>query len=231
MPGKDALAEMKQRLFKGTDKDFALKIRILKQLIPRGRVLDYGSSWGYGSFQLKAAGYDCVGFEISKPRALFAEEHFGVQTLSELSDLDRYGNEFDAIFASHVLEHLPSLQGVFERLFSLLGPGGALLAFVPNCGGATARKLGVNWGPMCCEKHTIAFDAAFFERVLPRYSFDVVSFSDLCTETEFERLLVGDSIHRIHDGDELVVCARRRDGRFESKWSRKGEPKSAGVRR
>ena len=71
----------------------------------------------------------------------------------------------------------------------------------------------------------------FLKRVLPRYSFDVVSFSDLCTETEFERLLVETRSDRIHDGDELVVCARRRDGRFESKWSRKGEPKSAGARR
>jgi hypothetical protein len=88
-------------------------------------------------------------------------------------DLEGYRGQFAAIVASHVLEHLPDLSDVFERFSALLGYGGSLLLFVPNCGGRNARELGVNWGPMCCEKHPLALDSAFFERVLPQHGFSV----------------------------------------------------------
>ena len=91
-----------------------------------------------GSFQLRAVGYECVGYEISKPRAAFAEGQFGVRTLSEASDLDRCVTEFDVIFASHVLEHLPCLQGVFERFSSLLRPDARVRAELRWCRSAQA---------------------------------------------------------------------------------------------
>jgi hypothetical protein len=62
---------------------------------------------------------------------------------------------------------------------------------------------------MCWEKHTIAFDNRFFETVLPRYGLKVVSFSDPHNEVDFERLLAGETVGPIHEGDELIVSARR----------------------
>ena len=56
IPGKDQLAEMKRNVFKGTEKDFATKIAILKMVVPQGRVLDFGSSWGYGLFPIESRG-------------------------------------------------------------------------------------------------------------------------------------------------------------------------------
>jgi SAM-dependent methyltransferase len=194
--------------FANTGQDISARIGLLRTLVPTGRVLDYGSSWGYGTYQLLAAGYQAVGFEISQPRADFARARLGVSTITDLAELHCDNrNAFDAIFASHVLEHLPSLAGVFERFVSLLAPGGLLLAFVPNCGGLNARRFGVRWGPMCCEEHTIAFDAGFFERNLPRHGFKVLSFSDPYSPDLLSRLHSADSVAKPTNGDELVICA------------------------
>lgn len=185
------------------------RLALLRTLLPWGRVLDYGSSWGYGTYQLRAAGYDAVGFEISRPRAELARKHLGVPTITEAQELDDQRNAFDAIFASNVLEHLPSLRGIFERFISMLKPGGVLLIFVPNCGGLNARTLGVRWGPMCCEEHPIAFDGGFFVRNLPLQGFDVLSFSDPYSPELWRRLLSGE-LECGSDGDDLVVCAWKR---------------------
>src|SRR3972149_9832601 len=37
-------------------------------------VLDFGASWGYGSYQLQEAGFKVMAYEISQPRARYAFE-------------------------------------------------------------------------------------------------------------------------------------------------------------
>jgi 2-polyprenyl-3-methyl-5-hydroxy-6-metoxy-1,4-benzoquinol methylase len=190
---------------------FAPKLAVLRALVPAGRVLDYGSSWGYCTLQLKATGYDAVGFEISKPRANFGNARLGLNILHDPDALERYAGYFDVILASHVLEHLPSLFGVFDRFRLLLKPTGALLVFVPNCEGRNARKLGARWGPMCCEKHPLAFEASFFEGILPQHGFPSVgTFSDPYDPPVIARLLAA-SRRASGDlsGDELMVWAQK----------------------
>lgn len=104
MPDRKSLEKFKTSTFRGTEKDISDKIAVLKALMPRGRVLDYGCSWGYGTFQLIAADYDAIGFEISQPRAAFGRARLGVKIISGKSALDGLAQSFDAVFASPVLE-------------------------------------------------------------------------------------------------------------------------------
>ncbi len=210
LPDATTLMHLQRTRFAGTEKDFAPKIELLKSLLTAGHVLDYGCSWGYGCFQLNCAGYETIGFEVSRPRANFARRAFGATIVTSLEGLDRFSGTFDAVLASHVLEHLPSLRGTFDQIAALLRPSGIFVAFVPNCGGSNARRLGVSWGPMCCEKHPLAFDAEFFERNLPSHHFEVVSFSDPYSPATIEQLRAGRLGALPRDGDELVICARRR---------------------
>jgi len=212
MPDGEHLEMLKTSMFQGTEKDLSDKISVLKALMPRGRVLDYGCSWGYGIFQLVAAGYDAVGFEISEPRAEFARSRLGAAVVSSEGALDELAGSFDSIFASHVLEHLPAPSVAFDRLANLLKPNGLLLAFVPNCGGDEARRFGVNWGPMCCEKHPLAFHAEFLERALPRHGFKCIFFSnpyapdDIAKNSSFNAPGI---ISGRLCGDGLLVVARK----------------------
>lgn len=67
-----------------------------------------------------------------------------------------------------------------------------------------------------------------FFRVLPRYGFDVVSFSDPWSEAELGRLVEGHSSERKYDGDELVICARRRQVEFTHRHQDNPAPRDAG---
>lgn len=222
LPDEASLAVMKESIFRGADKDIIDKIDILKQLVSGGRVMDYGCSWGYGTFQLVAAGYEAIGFEISRPRAAFGRTRLGVEILSSEAQLDGLAGSFDAVFASHVLEHLPAPSVVFNRLARLLKPNGWLLGFVPNCGGDDARRLGVNWGPMCCEKHPLALDAEFLTRALTKHGFRVSVFSNpYDLDVTYEALLQSRRVHNLK-GEELMICARKIRGHNDADVSAEG---------
>lgn len=209
LPDLESLKQLTASNFCGTDKDFSEKIAVLKELVPQGRVLDFGCSWGYATYQLRHAGYDVFGFEISKPRAEFGRDFLKINILDDYGSLDQHRNSFDVIFSSHVLEHLPNFNGVFERFSALLKPEGILLLFIPNCGGDNASKLGVNWGPMVCEKHPQALDRIFFETILPKYGFAAKTFSEPYDLAEIRSSMSKHSSPREPRGDELMVFAKR----------------------
>jgi SAM-dependent methyltransferase len=158
---------------------------------------------------MRAAGYEAIGFEISRIRAEFGRAHLGLTIVTDIESLDRCRGTFDLIFASHVLEHLPSPTGIFERFAMLLRRGGSLLAFVPNCGGRSARELGVKWGPMCCEKHPLALDSAFFHYALPKYGFSVRTMSDPYNPDDLMRPNAPVDEDAELSGDELMVWAKK----------------------
>jgi 2-polyprenyl-3-methyl-5-hydroxy-6-metoxy-1,4-benzoquinol methylase len=209
LPDEVSLENMKASTLSCKEKDLGDKIGFLRMLRPQGRVLDFGCSWGYGTAQLEAAGYDTVGFEISGPRAKFARTSMGLTIISTDAELDKLGGSFDAVFASHVLEHVPAPSAVFERIASLLKPGGLLLAFVPNCSGDEALQLGVGWGPMCSEKHPLALDAEFLEKALPKHGLRAVAFSDPYCPEEVIACWDHPSTRRNLQGAELMVVARK----------------------
>lgn len=60
---------------------------MFKTFLPQRRVLDFGCSRGCGVHQLKQAGYDAFGFEISRPRAELGRCELGVEILDKLEDL------------------------------------------------------------------------------------------------------------------------------------------------
>ncbi|MEL6457009.1 MAG: class I SAM-dependent methyltransferase [Cyanobacteria bacterium J06621_15] len=158
--------------FNDTQINYSNNIKTVKQYINHGSVLDYGCSWGYGVHQFNQAGFDSIGFEISKARAEYGRKNLSVNILDELSDLEQLPpDSFDIIHTSHVLEHLPELASSFSLFQKLLKPTGYLIIFVPNAGCKFARDLGVNWGPMIGEKHNLALDARFFANNLPKYGF------------------------------------------------------------
>jgi SAM-dependent methyltransferase len=195
--------------FAGSPKDFADQIAVFKTFLPRGRVLDFGCSWGYGIHQLKQAGYDAFGFEISKPRAELGRLQLGVEILDKLEDLQHIPSQsVDGIFASHVLEHLLSLKEVFELFARILKPGGVVFIMVPNSGGKKARALGIEWQAMINEKHTLALESGFFEKNMTPFGFKVLAFSDECNVATL-RDAVDNNGPLSLEGEELRVIGIR----------------------
>jgi 2-polyprenyl-3-methyl-5-hydroxy-6-metoxy-1,4-benzoquinol methylase len=132
--------------FEGVGRDLTTHLKTIQPRMPKGAILDYGCSWGYGVYQLQQAGYEAVGFEISRPRVEFGRRALGVNLTSDPGELE--SRKFDAIYSAHVLEHIPSPGGVLASFQKLLKPGGKLFLYVPNCQGEAATRLGTRWGQM-----------------------------------------------------------------------------------
>jgi 2-polyprenyl-3-methyl-5-hydroxy-6-metoxy-1,4-benzoquinol methylase len=93
------------------------------------KILDYGRSWGYQTWQFRAAGFDCSGFDISVPRVDYGRQILGLPVYSDMRDLS---TGFDFFFSSHVIEHMPSPRKLLEEGFDLLKPGGYMIVESPN---------------------------------------------------------------------------------------------------
>ncbi len=207
LPTEEELAHFIADGFSGSS-DFGPKLRALAALIPSGRVLEFGCSWGYGVHQLRSSGFDATGFEISKPRAGFGREKLGVPIIDDLSALEGLpAHSFDAVFSSHVIEHLPDLAASFDLFSRLLIPGGLLFATIPNFSGSAARA-GLFWH-WIGQDHPIAPTHEFLARALIEHGFASVRFgSGPFDELLTERLAARDFDALDTEGEELLIIGR-----------------------
>jgi 2-polyprenyl-3-methyl-5-hydroxy-6-metoxy-1,4-benzoquinol methylase len=184
--------------FKNSGRDLTKHLETIRAIIPAGRMLDYGCSWGYGVYQLSQAGYQATGFEISRPRVEYGRQNLRVDLISDIDTLP--SKAFDGIYSAHVLEHIPEPKSALVAFQRLLKPGGKLFLYVPNCAGDEAKRLGANWGQMINEKHVLALTAEFFDRNLPKHGF--------CTEfssSPYEKLPQPYDTDWNPGGEELLV--------------------------
>src|SRR5262249_6858884 len=81
LPSDDELASLIERGFSG-EKNWDYYNEVLKNagLTHGARIFDFGCSWGYGSYQMKKAGYLVSAFEVSVTRRKYAKEKLLIDT-------------------------------------------------------------------------------------------------------------------------------------------------------
>jgi hypothetical protein len=172
VPSEGTLQRLLSAHFSGSQWDLADRLRAFQVLAPRGFVLDFGASWGYGTWQMRQRGFEVVGFEVARRRAEFAREHLALSVFDDSVLLKGFIGEhrLDAIFSNHVIEHLGStIAEAFSLFGSLLRPGGVMFHVLPNFTGKTARQGAfLQW---VGRDHPLAPDRDFFDAVLPDYGF------------------------------------------------------------
>lgn len=152
--------------FRDSERDASEKIDVLRALgvTPGARVLDFGASWGYATWQLRAAGFDASGYEISQPRARYAREVLSVPVADAV---DALTGPVDVFYSSHVMEHVPSAHAAITLARRLLKPGGLFVSFTPNGSferlHADPREYHANWGFL----HPQFLDEAFYAAAFP----------------------------------------------------------------
>lgn len=209
LPSDSQLKKLRDTNFAGSPLDISNKVQVLRALREGGRVLDYGSSWGYGTYQLRSYGFDAVGFDISKPRAEFGRAQLGLSIIDAESDLENAPSEsFDIIFSNHVIEHLPNIAVEFSLMTRLLKRGGFVFHVLPNFLGEKARSG--YWIKWIGEDHPIAPAIPFFELAIPRAGLAPPVFgSDPFDGSMAQALKDGTPSALPTEGDELLVYANR----------------------
>jgi hypothetical protein len=158
--------------------------------------------------QAMTAGFEPIGYEVSKSRAEAGRRLLGARIVDDEETLRQLSGSIDIVYTSHVLEHVTSIRETMLLIHSLLRVGGLLFAFVPNCGGAAARLLGTRWGPFTNEAHVLSLDATFFNRILPAVGWTKVTFASSpygAPTKGFE----GQQPPTTLDGEELLVIAEK----------------------
>jgi len=157
--------------FRGTPKDFTRYIAVLLAvgLRPGDSVLDFGSSWGYGSWQLRQAGFEVHSYEVSEPRAAYGKAFLGCNQLRSPGDV---AGRVRCLFTAHVIEHLPDPNCIWQTAAKVLAPDGLIVCFCPNCNPELESQYGAKryhevWGKV----HPLAITPTFLQRTSERHGY------------------------------------------------------------
>lgn len=167
VPSDIELKKLISTKFAGSEKDYSGYIAVLKALgvQPGARILDFGCSWGYGSWQMQQVNYEVTAFEISKPRCRYAKEKLGIDAYDDLAALPR--TDYDVFFSSHVLEHVPSISEVIQYARTKLKKNGLFVAFTPNASDAYRQREPRLWQLMWGLVHPTMPDDLFYKAIFP----------------------------------------------------------------
>jgi len=115
----------------------AMMFELLSSLVPPGaRVLDLASGMGAWPQRLSDNGYDVTGCDIQPNLCRVRCEK---ADLNEAFSNRFGGQQFDAITAIEMLEHIENPRHIFRESNRLLKPGGTLLLSTPNASGFHSR--------------------------------------------------------------------------------------------
>ncbi len=113
----------------------------LKKIKPHGRILELGSAMGFFVSEALNYGYEASGIEISAYASSYAKRKLDVDVrCASVEEYDYIEDEYDIICAWYVLEHLPTLMSLLDKLYLSLKKGGVLAFSMPNSYGITGRK-------------------------------------------------------------------------------------------
>jgi SAM-dependent methyltransferase len=110
------------------------------------RVLDCGCAAGALLAELRDRGWDCAGVEICRAEAEYARRERKLDVRSLPLEENRFpGASFDAVLASHLIEHLNSPAAFVSEVRRILAPGGFFIVTTPNIDGFQARLFRGRW--------------------------------------------------------------------------------------
>lgn len=102
-------------------------------LTKKTRVLEIGAGLGMVSGHLQNLGARVVCLEPDPDQAEFAQRRFGLRVLTgRFEEVDLGEEQFDLIFASHVIEHFPDPLDFLVKVRALAAPEAGLFLETPN---------------------------------------------------------------------------------------------------
>jgi SAM-dependent methyltransferase len=150
-------------------------VSLLRRYAPSGTLVDVGAGRGRflraakreGRWKMMATEYSAEALEILKREGIDAVPG----TLDELGLPDE---SVDAVWASHVIEHLPDPGSFFESVRRLLKPEGVLIALVPTRTSLRARLNLTDWHYVNPPGHLWSFTPDTFRKTLETAGFELL---------------------------------------------------------
>lgn len=142
-----------------------------------GKILDVGCMFGFLLDEARDAGLEPYGIELSPGPARVARDrgHDVFTGTIEAFAAARPELRFSAIFAQHVLEHVPDPRAFLATAKQLLEPGGRLVVAVPNFEARLRRVAPSGWGWYQVPVHLHHFSARALHRLVGDAGLELVT--------------------------------------------------------
>jgi hypothetical protein len=206
IPPADILEVHKKNNFKDSGKDYSSQVAIIGSLFQKRnlKIIDYGASWGYASFQFRNAGFEVQSYEISRLMAKKGNELLGLDIKTEVSAL---GPGNDVFYSSHVIEHIPDIAQLIQTASKLLSENGLFIAYSPNGSKPYREKQPEVFSSFWGMVHPNFLNADFYSTIFKKKPYIITS----CPYNNKGLYLNWDQNSQVIDqlsGDELlVICA------------------------
>jgi 2-polyprenyl-3-methyl-5-hydroxy-6-metoxy-1,4-benzoquinol methylase len=106
---------------------------LIERSMPRGRLLDVGTGYGFFLALMQSRGWKVMGLEVSPTGAQYGQKRWGFSILSQpWEKASFHEGEFDVVTAFYVVEHLPDPVAFFREVHRILRPGGMILVRYPH---------------------------------------------------------------------------------------------------
>ena len=149
-----------------------------------GRILDVGCSTGLFLNEMKNAGWDPTGIELTPRVAAYARDTFGLEVITgtlPAAVQDLQPGSFDVITYWDVLEHTFSPGEELRHSADLLKPGGLLAINIPNWESPDRDLFGPYWIGLDPPRHLYVFPRKNLLAYLEKFGFEEISTRGIMT--------------------------------------------------
>lgn len=112
----------------------------IEQIVPKGKILDIGCSFGWFLKIAKDSGWQPFGIEHSEKVAKLARDSYGIDVRSgDINLVSGFDTKFQVITLWNVLEHTTEPVFLLRALYDRLSPEGLLVISVPDINGLFSK--------------------------------------------------------------------------------------------
>jgi 2-polyprenyl-3-methyl-5-hydroxy-6-metoxy-1,4-benzoquinol methylase len=138
--------------------------------------LEVGSSGGFMVEAMRERGFTATGVEPDKPGVMFAQKHYPQNRFINgfLEEVSGQLGQYDAVYCSEVIEHVPAPDPFVAAIARLMKPGAVFNVTTPDVAHWNKPKDIRQWNEFCPPSHCLYFTPQGLRTLLAKHGLTIV---------------------------------------------------------